>query len=54
MNLDYDIKKIISQIVPKDLKPLHEIIRTFENNEFFRTKSLFSNMNNKINFFKNL
>lgn len=41
MHMDFDIKKIITQFVPKDIGKLHELIRAFENNESFNKKGLF-------------
>ena len=54
MGIDFDMKKLVSQIVPSDISKIHDLIRTFDGNPYFTKLNIFQNMSTKLNFYKKL
>lgn len=54
MNLSYDPKEIITTIITEDVQRLYEWIHTLEKNDYLKTKKLFRNISDKVNFYKKI
>ena len=54
LNIDYDMKDILSKIFIEDVSKVHEWILFFEKNEFLKKHRIFRNMGDKLGFYKKL
>ena len=54
LNLDYDPKVIVGDIVTDNISKLYEWITSFEKNEYLKKRKIFRKMQEKINFYKKI
>ena len=54
MNVDYDVKDIVSKIMTEDISKIYEWTHWFEKNEYLKRHKLFRNMNEKLGFYKKM
>ena len=54
LNLDYDPKDIVGDIVTDNINKLYEWITSFEKNEYLKKRKIFRKMQEKINFYKKI
>jgi hypothetical protein len=54
MNVDYDMKDILSKVLTEDVSKIHEWIHWYEKNDYLKRHKLFRGMNEKLNFYKKL
>ena len=54
LNLDYDPKVIVGDIVTDNINKLYEWITSFEKNDYLKKRKIFRKMQEKINFYKKI